>query len=760
MKTLKTDHIKLLTATVLFSLILSAPSSAQKAKFNITIENIMRGPELIGSYPSDIRWSANGDKLYFKWKKPGEKEETLYFVTSRGGKPKKATEKELDLIPPINAVWDKKRERALFADDGDIYLIDFTKEKKIQLTRTPEKERNPGFTCDEKKVFFTLKDNLFILSLGGGELVQATNFKRDAPPRKPEPSPGQKFLLKQQRELFEQFKKKDKKPKKEKKTAPPVFLKKDQQLRGITLSPDGRFAFFTIVEHPATAKTTIVPNYVTRDGYTSDIPSRTKAGDYSYKSKAGIIEAKTGKVTWFTTDVEKELYFYSPKFSPDEKKIFVQAYTIDGKDRYILLVDPATAKGKIIFHQDDPAWIGGYGSRTAGWMPNSEEIYFLSDGDGYSQLYTVSINGGEPKRLTGGKFVVIDARLSEDGKNFYLVTNESHPGNRQFYIMPAGGGKRTLITTESGFNIPYVSPDGKKVAVLYSRSNQPPELYLMKNKPGAKMARITISTTPDFQSYDWAAPKVLSYPAQDGKEVYARIFVPEKKNGAAVVFIHGAGYLQEAHNGWSHYYREYMFHNFLLTRGYIVLEPDYRGSAGYGRDWRCGIYRHMGGKDLDDVVAGAEFLVKEYGVDKDRIGIYGGSYGGFITLMAMFTKPQVFACGASLRPVTDWAHYSNWYTDNILNLPQDDPDAYKRSSPIYFAEGLKNPLLICHGMVDTNVHFQDTARLVQRLIELEKENWWLAIYPMENHGFRQATSWTDEYRRIYWLFKTYLEKTR
>jgi dipeptidyl aminopeptidase/acylaminoacyl peptidase len=196
-----------------------------------------------------------------------------------------------------------------------------------------------------------------------------------------------------------------------------------------------------------------------------------------------------------------------------------------------------------------------------------------------------------------------------------------------------------------------------------------------------------------------------------------------------------------------------MFHHILMERGYVVIDVDYRGSAGYGRDWRTGIYRHMGGKDLDDQVDAAHWLVAQQGVDPKRIGIYGGSYGGFITLMAMFTQPDVFAAGAALRPVTDWAHYNHQYTANILNLPQKDIEAYKQSSPIYFAQGLKGALLICHGMVDTNVHFQDTVRLVERLIELRKENWNLAVYPVENHGFVEPVSWADEYKRILDLFE-------
>jgi len=252
-------------------------------------------------------------------------------------------------------------------------------------------------------------------------------------------------------------------------------------------------------------------------------------------------------------------------------------------------------------------------------------------------------------------------------------------------------------------------------------------------------------------------------PARDGVMVPARVYRPTGDvapvgDRPAVVFVHGAGYLQNVHNWWSNYYREYMFHHLLAARGYTVLDMDYRGSAGHGRDWRTAIYEHMGGQDLTDQVDGARWLVEEMGIHPNRIGMYGGSYGGFITLMAMFTTPGVFEAGAALRPVTDWAHYNHGYTANILNEPQEDPEAYERSSPIYFADGLEGHLLMAHGMVDDNVLFYDTVRLAQRLIELGKENWEVAMYPAERHGFQHRTSWTDEYRRILKLFETNLRE--
>jgi dipeptidyl aminopeptidase/acylaminoacyl peptidase len=246
----------------------------------------------------------------------------------------------------------------------------------------------------------------------------------------------------------------------------------------------------------------------------------------------------------------------------------------------------------------------------------------------------------------------------------------------------------------------------------------------------------------------------MQFKASDGVMVNARLYQPEEstKNNAAVIFVHGAGYLQNAHNWWSTYFREYMFHNLLRDNGITVIDIDYRASAGYGRDHRTAIYRHMGSKDLSDQVDGRQWLIDSLGIDPNRVGIYGGSYGGFITLMALLTEPGKFQGGAALRSVTDWNHYNHEYTSNILNYPETDTLAYELSSPIYFADNLEDRLVMLHGMVDDNVQFQDVVRLSQRFIELGKENWELAVFPVEAHGFKKSYSWADEYRRIYELF--------
>src|SRR3989454_7996044 len=419
---------------------------------------------------------------------------------------------------------------------------------------------------------------------------------------------------------------------------------------------------------------------------------------------------------------------------------------------------------RVVAHLHDDAWLDGpLGLRdprgddvtgTAGWLADGETVYYGSEESGWAHVYTVPARGGSPRALTSGEWEVQSVDLSSDRRTLYLRTNEGDFGQVHFYALDPATRTKTQLTTAEGRQDVVASSDRSLLAVLHSTANHPPELYLQPGRAGAAMRQVTESTTPQWRSFAWNKPEIVMVPARDGVRVPARLYRPSgAANRAAVIFVHGAGYLQNVHKWWSFYYREYMFHHLLASKGYTVLDLDYRGSAGHGRAWRTAIYRHMGGADLDDQVDGARWLVRQLGIDSTRVGIYGGSYGGFITLMAMFTRPGVFAAGAALRPVTDWAHYNHPYTARILNEPQMDSVAYRQSSPIYFAAGLKGRILICHGMVDDKVQFQDNVRLVQRLIELGKEGWEVAVYPVEPHGFRRADSWTDEDRRLLKLFE-------
>ncbi|EGV44522.2 S9 family peptidase [Bizionia argentinensis JUB59] len=779
---------------VLWLLLLATTMSFAQSinKSKLTIDQIMLGADFVGYSPSRINWSDDSQDIFFNWTPNKDTLSSSYKVNVKSKAISKRTFSELKNSSGFGE-YTKDYKWKVYSKSGDLYLMDMSNYSVKQITKTEARESSPQFSGDESSIVYHLDGNLFKWDIKSGFTQQLTNFKKGSKKSDSEQTTQDQWLKEDQLTQFNVLTKRknegDARQYRNEQTKieglEPIYTG-SKILFGMNVSPDLNYVVYSLYES-AKGRNTIVPDFVTESGYTTDLNTRSKVGSKQATSESWILNLKTGDTYQIKAD-ELEGIFNKPKYredyvtkdsvfnplyksprnvsigSPlfsDDSKAVVSITSQDNKDRWILTLDLANGSLKQIDRQHDAAWIGGPEIRWGGmgWIDNNN-IWFKSEKTGYSHIYTANVNTGKVKALTSGNFEILNTELSKDKNTFFITSNKVSPHEHHFYHLPVKGGKMTQITSQKGGHEVTISPDEKQLAIRYSYTNKPWELYVMPNKAAAKMEQLTNSTTKEFNSYKWIDSEIIQFTARDGAKVPATLYKPKasNKNGAAVVFVHGAGYLQNVHYWWSSYFREYMFHNFLVDNGYTVLAIDYRASAGYGRDWRTSIYRHMGGKDLDDHIDGAKYLVDQQGIDKDRLGIYGGSYGGFITLMALFNSPDTFKSGAALRSVTDWAHYNHGYTSNILNTPTEDPIAYKRSSPLYFAEGLKNNLLILHGMVDTNVHFQDVVRLSQRLIELKKENWEMAIFPMESHGFIEASSWSDEYRRIYKLFEETLKE--
>lgn len=782
---------------LVFCLLFTWSATSAQVKPELTVEKIMQDPkEWVGALPSKPFWSEDGKTLYFDWNPEAHTDDSLHKIQIVPmGKPVKVTPEERAIVSS-SGVLSKDYSRKLFVKNGDIFWQDIPGKKLHQLTNTLYAESDPQFTNDPDRITFSVENNLFSLNLTNGQFVQLTDFRLGTDTQKGGKGKEELWLEKNELELIKTLQ--TRKNKKEEKEAckknnlperPKSYYIGENVVSNIQLSPDEKFITF-VLRNGKSIRDTYVPKYITESGYTEKLKTRPNVGFDHVEQVLGIYNREKDSIYFANTkdlpgiDVppaykaeykqndqskNKNVLAYAPKWSDDGKFLASVFRSFDNKDRWIARIELETGKLESIDHQHDEAWIGGPGigwlfsPGSFGWMPDNKQVWFQSEESGYSHLYVVDAVTKTKKALTHGPYEIDNVRMSRDKKSWYFEANIAHPGDRQLYNMPLLGGDATKVTTQVGKNLTYLSPDEKKIAIIYSASNKPWELYLMDNPMKVKnpsLQQLTFSTTLEFNAYPWRKPDVITLETRDSAKVYARIYKPDtnKKNGAAVIFVHGAGYLQNAHLWWSQYYREYMFNNLLADKGYTILDIDFRGSAGYGRDVRTANYRHMGGKDLTDQIDGAEYLIQQHDIDPKRIGIYGGSYGGFITLMAMFTQPDVFAAGAALRSVTDWSHYNHPYTSSILNTPAEDSLAFRRSSPIYYAEGLKGALLMCHGMIDTNVHFQDIVRLSQRLIELGKTNWELAVYPMEDHSFVEPSSWTDEYLRILKLFEKNLAK--
>ena len=591
----------------------------------------------------------------------------------------------------------------------------------------------------------------------------------------------------------------------------PWYLGKGIDIRDTDLSPDGRWMLVRTARSGAkSGRNDTLAQFITEDGYLSTRAVREKVGtsevvgeslilldlqerqrhDLDLSALPGIsddpfakdeksieeeVEGEEGRETASGTEGEEddEAKQEAPEKQPaprpvsirritwndDGSGVLVQIFSEDSKDRWIASVDLGTHALIPQHHLHDPAWIS-WGLGDMGWLGDGKSFYYLSEESGYSHLYAKSLDSEQVRQLTSGHFEVSHVRQSRDKKRLFYTANAGHPGIYEAWTIDPATGRGKQLTALGGVNEWSLSPDETRLLISHSTTMRHAELYVQSIEPVSKPRQITWTVSDRFASKPWVEPLVVEIPSSETDQpIYSRLYLPPRETPGlppAVIFIHGAGYLQDAHYGWSYYFHEFMFHTLLAQRGYVVLDMDYRASAGYGRDWRTAIYRRMGTPELVDLRDGVNWLAEHERVDPNRVGTYGGSYGGFLTLMALFRDPDLFACGAALRPVTDWAHYNHGYTANILDTPAVAPEAYEHSSPIEFADGLKNPLLICHGMLDDNVFVQDTIRLSQRLIELKKQNWEVALFPVESHAFTEPTSWLNEYRRIYKLFEDHL----
>ena len=754
---------------------------------NLQLEEIMKGNEFIGQQPSIQRWSVDGKTIYFDWNPKNEIGDKTYYWQQGFSEPKLLPKTEFN-FSEIQFQGQEKFDVVYYTNQGALFSYHKkTKENKViyQTTSTInsiQRSVNPNI------IYFQQNRNIFQLNVVNFELLQLTNFKSGTVASE---NTKDTFLTTQQKELFQFVNEENAKSKWNEKQSeenklkfPSEIFYNTNTLEAIKINPSGKFVTYRLSEYP-TAKETKVENFITSDGYTKNKSAREKVSINNIsKHKMYVYNVKKDTITQISfsnltgiktfpkyyqeyenlkdlESVEKAITMQAPVYNATGNLAVFEARSLDNKDRWIFQLNLETATITELDYQHDDAWIGGPGipgynfnSGTLGFLADNKTIYFQSEATGFSHLYTINLETKKKSQLTHGKWEVRDVVLSKLTNSFYITTTETHPGNRSFYKLDSNTGKKTPILTNDGAFEIELSPDETKLAIRYSYINKPWEIYVADNKSNPNLKQITFSTSDSFKKYNWKTPEVISFKATDGTDVYARVYNPKKenKNKAAIIFVHGAGYLQNAHKYWSTYHREYMFHNLLSDLGYTVLDIDYRASDGYGRDFRTGIYRHMGGLDLQDQLDGKKYLVEKLGIDANKVGIYGGSYGGFITLMGLLTKPGEFKAGAALRSVTDWAHYNQGYTSNILNFPETDVEAYKKSSPIYFANNLQDKLLMLHGMVDDNVQFQDIVRMTQRFIELGKKDWDLAVFPVEAHGFQKSYSWTDEYRRILELF--------
>ena len=760
----------------------------------------MADPEWIGPPVEDAWWSWDGQHAQYTLRRDGGTIRDTFQQSIAGGiaiKLDGAARAGLDAAQPV---FDAPRTRMAFVRNGDVFVRDLRSGVLTQLTRTAADEARPQWSRDGGLIWRVGND---WYRWNGSSVTQAAMVKAEDDPAKP---PKADDLRDRQMRLFETLKNdrarrdaarmQDEAWRKADPTraSATTYLGKDVAIDDSALSPDGRWLL--VVTHKKDGDTGAVgkmPKYVTESGYEESEEVRTRVGRNAPFAQtlwlvdvanATASELKFDALPRIAVDPLADLRKAANKdplkgnrgvrietdgdgsgpaihWSDDSRNVALLVRAVDNKDRWIATLAPASgsaAKLDTRHHLHDDAWIN-WKFNEFGWLRDGKTLWFLSEQSGYSHLYLDT--GATPRALTSGKWEVSSPVLSADGRSFLFLCNRQWPGDYEVCSVDADGGTVREITALDGVESFVQAPDGSKLLLRHSASYTPAQLAVV-DADGDGLRQLTDTRKPEFRALDWIEPEIVQVPSKHGAgTVWGKFYGPRilqaGKQYPVVLFVHGAGYLQNVSDRYPNYFREQMFHNLLVQRGYIVLDLDYRASSGYGRDWRTAIYRDMGRPELEDHLDGLDWLVANRQGNRDKAGIYGGSYGGFMTFYALFKKPGVFKAGAALRPVSDWSQYNHEYTSNILNTPELDPQAYLRSSPIEHAAGLQDHLLIAHGMIDDNVFFKDSVMLTQKLIELRKDKWEIAPYPLERHGFTHPDSWYDEYRRILELFEKTLK---
>ena len=789
--------LPLLLASLPIAPAIAQAPTALPASAALTIEQAMADPDWIGPPVERAWWSWDGRQAQLLLKREASPVRDTWRQPIEGGALHKAADAERAQLDAPDPVYDPQRRRMAFVRNGDVFLRDLSTGALVQLTRSEAAESRPLFATDGGVIWRA--GNVWFKWNAGGGAVQVASIKAEKDPAaapKPDALREQQLrtldTLRRDKEQREALRNQEQAWRHADPTrAPaPAWLGDEVEIVDSSLSPDARHLLVVTKKKGADAgRAGKMPTYVTESGYEEFEDVRTRVGrNDPLPHTLWLVGAADGSVRELKFDPlpgiavdplaalrktagKEPLKGLRPlqigggrgdagvRWSQDGRHAAVMLRAVDNKDRWIASVDLANARLQPRHRLTDPAWIN-WNFNDFGWLPDNRTLWFLSEESGFSHLYTQA--GSERARQrTSGRWEASAPVVNAAGDGFLFLCNRAWPGDYEVCALDLASDELREVTALDGVEDFSLSPDGRQLLLRHSSSYLPAQLAVVP-VAGGEARSLTDTRSAAFKARQWIQPQYVQIPSRHGAgTVWGKFYGPKDyepgRKYPVAMFVHGAGYLQNVHAKYPNYFREQMFHQLLVERGYVVLDLDYRGSEGYGRDWRTAIYRQMGHPELEDYLDGLDWVVAQHQGDADRAGIYGGSYGGFMTFMALFRSPGTFKAGAALRPVVDWTQYNHEYTSNILNTPELDPEAYRKSSPIEYAAGLQDHLLIAHGMIDDNVFFRDSVVLSQRLIELHKDDWEIAPYPLERHGFTRADSWLDEYKRILKLFENTLK---
>ncbi|MDQ6709549.1 MAG: S9 family peptidase [Candidatus Dormibacteraeota bacterium] len=471
------------------------------------------------------------------------------------------------------------------------------------------------------------------------------------------------------------------------------------------------------------------------------------AGMANARVKLGVVRASGGRPTFMDLGIE-EGYIARVHWHPDGR-LLVQWLSRDQRQLELLAYDVVTGAGKGILVDAIKPWVNLHDDL---WIVDATgEFTWSSERSGYRHLSLHRPDGSLIRPLTSGEWLVeATIALDQQRRQLYFLGWRETPLERQLFRVSLDGGEAEQLTREDGTHAAVIAPDFSTFVEIADDRMTPPEITVRATS-GAVRHSLHKPATIDLEL---APPELHSFRTGDGTELYAAVYRPPRSEKAPVIVsVYGGPGPQTVSDSWIETVD--LRAQMLAERGFIVLKVDNRGSARRGLKFEAPIAHHMGGIELKDQVEGVRWLGTQGDADLTRVGIYGWSYGGYMTLMCMLRAPDLFKVGVAGAPVTDMAGYDTAYTERYMGTPAENPDGYRDSSVLTHADALRGKLLVIHGMIDENVHFRHTARLMQALIDAGKPFDTL-LYPNERHMPRSEPDRADMERRVLEYFERHL----
>ena len=648
-------------------------------------------------YPTDQQWSPDSKLIAFLWDSAGKQD---LYVAEPGKPPVRVTDFPVNpnmLQTDIGRFEWASPEQILFLHEGALWSANAANQR---IARLPGFEATSGFslTRDRQQLAVVRRGQVWVANLQAHTERQVTR------------------------------------------------LSADLRITGVSFSPDGNYIAFNVAHVEET------PDPLPFNGERMKVFRQT-----AWDARIGIVPAMLGDPVFVPTSGGGGPLQWVQ--TADGTGVVHSELTPDRKNRNIVVTSVSGDSRTVWKDHDDAYFTPGRGANPVS-SPDGKWIALVSDRTGWQHIYLIPSGAtaeSQVRQITKGNFTAGYVNWSQDSRKIsFAHAADGRPMERFISVADAATGKIEAIVTASGMNFdPSFSPDAAKITYSRSAVDHPMEVYTVDARPGAAPVRITRSLTDGIDVADLTPPVPVHFPsrATDSKQVPGSLIVHKSldktKKNPAIVWIHSDGpnqnYLAWHTDSWRMYYA---FHQYLAQQGYVILTVDYRGSSGYGRDWAVGDYMDMGGKETQDVAAGADYLKTLAYVDPDRIAVWGLSYGGYMTLQAVVTTPTLFRCAIDVAGVGDWATWNpGAYTVARLGTPVTNPKGYEESAAVKHLGKLAIPLMILQGTNDTNVGLWETLTVVDALEKLGKP-FEMAFYPGEIHYFRRAYVLRDAWRRV------------